>query len=155
LTGPFAGMTLAPMAREGQIGPFLLGTYEQELHPWIEGVLARPVRRVLDVGCSFGDYAVGFARRLPQTEAIAYDTDCWARGATRETAAAKGLTIWTVLGYCGPSQLAPRLDVPALVLSDGEGLETELLLPPPVEAFASATILVELHESDAPGVTDR
>jgi hypothetical protein len=155
LTGPFAGMTLAPMAGEGQIGPFLLGTYEQELHPWIEGVLARPVRRVLDVGCSFGYYAVGFARRLPQAEVIAYDTDRWARAAARETAAANGVTNLTVLGYCGPSQLARRLDVPALVLSDCEGFETELLLTPPVEAFASATVLVELHESEAPGVTDR
>jgi hypothetical protein len=155
LAGPFAGMALTPMAYKGQLGPVLLGTVEQDLHPWIGDLLARPFRRVIDVGCAFGYYAVGFARRLPQAEVLAYDTDWWARAATREAAAANGVANLTVGGYCSPSELARRLDVPALVFSDCEGFEAELLLTPPAGAFAAATILVELHEPEAPGITDR
>ena len=41
LSGPFAGMRLAPMALLEHAGPALLGTYEAELHPWLDRLLAR------------------------------------------------------------------------------------------------------------------
>jgi len=36
--GPFKGMTLTPMTYQEHIGPYLLGTYEMELHPWWDQV---------------------------------------------------------------------------------------------------------------------
>jgi hypothetical protein len=42
LGGPFQGMILTPMTYDEHIGPFLLGSYEEELHPWWESILRFP-----------------------------------------------------------------------------------------------------------------
>ena len=62
LAGPFAGMQLT---HEGILPLHLMGGYEHVLAPHLDRLLARPYDRILYIGCSFGNYAVGFARRLP------------------------------------------------------------------------------------------
>ena len=62
-SGPFCGMSLSEPTQREHLGPFLLGTYEAELHPWIEQALRQQYRAVLDIGAKFGYYAVGLARQ--------------------------------------------------------------------------------------------
>ena len=38
ISGPFVDMTLTEMTHQEHLGPFLLGCYESELHPWLERV---------------------------------------------------------------------------------------------------------------------
>ena len=73
--GPFAGMSYPVQASEGGRAPRLLGAYEASLHPVIETVIARAYRQVLDIGCAEGYYAVGLARRIPDTIVHARDSD--------------------------------------------------------------------------------
>jgi hypothetical protein len=153
LTGPFRGMTLTPMAHKENLGPFLLGTYEAELHGWIAELKGRSFAQVLDVGSRFGFYAVGLARLFPGSAVVAFDTDWWARKATREMARANGVASVEVRGFCDPTWLDEHLRPGALILSDCEGYERTLLCGATTPALDSATILVELHEVYAPGVT--
>ena len=81
-SGPFQGMILSPMTHREHLGPYLLGTYEAELHPWLEAAATGQFAQILDVGAKFGFYAVGLSRRIPDVPVIAFDTDWWARGAT-------------------------------------------------------------------------
>src|SRR3954451_18937011 len=62
--GPFAGMEYLPglEASSGDLVAKLLGTYERELHPVIEGWIAQPPAHMIDIGSAEGYYAVGLTR---------------------------------------------------------------------------------------------
>jgi hypothetical protein len=146
LNGPFAGMTLTSSAEQQHVGPYLLGTYEMELHGWIEQCLRGRFNQIVDIGTSFGYYAVGLARSFPRTPVIAFDPDWWARRAVAEMAAANGVSNITLERYCTSSWLARNLKSSALVVSDCEGYEATLFLDAPIPTLATATMIVELHE---------
>lgn len=149
--GPFRGLSLSPMTLREHLGPFLLGTYEAELHPWIESLLAGRFSQIIDVGSKFGYYAVGFARAYPGAKVIAFDTDWWARKATLEVAKANGVEASVrVSGFCSPSRLGSLLTDRALIISDCEGYERELFAPA-IPQLDAATLLIEVHEAAAPG----
>jgi hypothetical protein len=154
VSGPFAGMTLSPSAAREHLGPFLLGTYEFELHAWLAALLRGRFSQVIDVGAKFGYYAVGFARAFPSTPVVAFDTDWWARRATMEVARANSVeNRLSIQAYCSPRRLGEVLSHNALVISDCEGYEGELFAAPNPR-LASATLVIELHEAASPGVTD-
>ena len=79
VAGPFGGMVLTPMTKLEQLGPYLLGLYEGELNPVWERVFQSKYTQIIDVGAKFGYYAVGLARRYPESRVVAFDTDPWAR----------------------------------------------------------------------------
>jgi hypothetical protein len=154
LSGPFAGMALTPGVLEENLGPFLLGTYEGAIQPWIERVIAAGPRIVVDVGSKFGYYAIGLARRLPGSRVVAFDTDPWARWATMEMARANGCGV-EVLGYCNRAALERLAGPGTFVISDCEGYEDVLFGADSARALKGATLLIETHEGIAPGVEGR
>ncbi len=154
LDGPFKGMRLTGDAFLEQAGPYLLGTYEQELHPWLEKLLRSHFSQVWDIGAKFGYYAVGFGRAMPDTTIFAFDTDWWARRATARMTHANGLTNVELHKACLASTIASRLPERALIISDCEGYERQLFDDPNAPALQSATMLIETHDQFVPGVTD-
>lgn len=154
-SGPFKGLALTPMACEGHVGPYLLGTYEMELNPWWERVFRGRFRQIVNVGTNFGYYAVGLAQKFPDAAIVTFDTDWWARQATSEMAAANGVGTISIQGFCSPSWLAKNLEQHALVVSDCEGYEGELLCTTDIPTLNSVTLIVELHECFSPGVSSQ
>jgi hypothetical protein len=150
--GPFRGMALTPMTHDEHLGPYLLGTYESELHPWIEHLTGRRFRQVLDVGSKFGYYAVGLALRLPWTPIVAFDPDPWARKATEQMIAANGTSLVTVEPLCSAVWLDQYLAPNSLIVSDCEGFEGELFPSATTSALDSSTLIVEIHDNLIPGV---
>lgn len=155
VSGPFRGLRLTPMTWQEHIGPFLLGTYEMELHAWWETILGGPLPQVIDVGAQFGYYAVGIAMRCPQAAVVAFDTDRWARRAQREMAAANGVRNLSIHSGCTPEWLNRHVQPGALILSDCEGFEDELFSQVDLGAMARARAIIEVHEEVVPGVTAR
>ena len=155
LDGPFAGMTLSALSRAEHIGPYLLGTYEAELHETWSRLLQRDYSEFVDVGANFGYYAVGLARRFPATNVVAFDVDWWARKAVAEMCTANGTANVSIESWCDPSWLARYLKDNSLIISDCEGYEGALFCERMVPAFASCTFVIELHEAFVPGVTER
>lgn len=152
IAGPFKGMTLTPMTYQEHIGPYLLGTYEMELHPWWEHVFQQSFGQIIDVGAKFGYYAVGLAQRFPHATIVAFDTDWWARDAVREMVAANRVAGVSIQGFCSPAWLQENLRENALIISDCEGYERELFCTAEIPALASATMIIETHECFVPGV---
>ena len=145
VSGPFRGLRLTPRCCQEHIGPVLLGTYENELHGVIEDAIARAPTRVLDIGAKIGYYAVGLAKRLPTTPVEAFDTDWWARKATREVATLNAQENVATAGACTPRRLAavqPR----SLIVCDIDGAEVPLFTARPLPALATATLLIETHD---------
>jgi hypothetical protein len=155
LSGPFRGMVLSPATKAEQIGPFLLGVYESELHRAWDLVLSGNFNQIIDVGAKFGYYAIGIARRYPASRVLAFDTDRWARRAMAEMADDNQVSNVEVRGYCSPEWLAENLTEGSLILSDCEGFEGQLFCSVPIPNLASATLIIETHENAAQGVTAR
>jgi hypothetical protein len=155
LEGPFAGLVLTPATHAEHLGPYLLGVYESELDESWEVLLLGRYSQILDVGAKFGYYAVGLARRFPTIPVIAFDTDQWARRALREMSARNAANNVEVRGYCGPEWLAKNGAEGALIVSDCEGFEAELLSGDALPRLATATLLIETHDHLVPGVTSR
>ncbi len=151
-SGPFRGMILSPMTHREHLGPFLLGTYEAELHPWLEAIASRQYGQILDVGAKFGYYAVGLSRLSPGTSITAFDTDWWARAATQEMASANHTRNVTPAGFCSPRWLDRNLCPGSFILSDCEGYEGELFTKALTQSLDSATLLIEMHDNLIPGV---
>lgn len=146
--GPFTGMRYVEEPTWGTIGPYLVGSYEEELHPHLERLLAKNPSLVVVLGAADGYYAVGSAMRLPAARVLAVDTDGRATLRCRELAKRNGVSERVETkrhATCGLLQnwLRPS----TLVISDCEGAELELLDPERVPALREADVLVELHAS--------
>lgn len=145
--GPFAGMSFHRSDAPSAYLPILIGSYEHEIHGFIEAALARQPRVIVDIGCNAGFVAVGLARRAPDAVVHAFDIDVTAQDDCRKLAAINAVTDRVVIaGECTPSHLEALCAERALVFCDCEGHELELLDPAKVPALAQADIIVELHD---------
>jgi hypothetical protein len=155
-SGPFAGMDYVPTAAEGCLLPRLLGSYESELHPAIEGFAAAGLDAIIDIGCAEGYYAVGMARLSPTTEIHAHDIDTVAQAACAALAAKNGVADRvTVGGIFNGEDFAAFAGRKVLVLMDAEGAEDDLLKPADWPALKGMNLIVETHNVQRPGVTAR
>jgi hypothetical protein len=144
--GPFAGLRY-PRGRVASLSK-RLGSYERELHGWLEDALAAAPARFVDVGAADGFYAVGVARRGVPVDA--FELARTARAQVHELAALNAVRV-AISGRATAASLAPIDFTEALVLCDCEGAELELLTPALIERLTTATVIVEAHESVRPG----
>jgi hypothetical protein len=155
--GPFEGMRYVQVSHGSAYIPKLLGIYERELALYIEQVVKRQPRLVVDLGAAEGYYAIGMARRLPLAQVIAFEMDGEGQNALREMARLNGVDRRvTVLGRCEPHDLDSVLEneSEAIIICDVEGYEEKLLDPALVSALQRLPILVELHDFLIPTVTE-
>jgi hypothetical protein len=145
--GPFAGMEYLAAATEGALIPRLLGTYESELHPYLQRFAAEGLDTVVDVGCAEGYYAVGLARLMPQITVHAHDIDEAARTACTELAARNGVTDRVRIGGAFPPEgFEAFAGQRTLVMVDAEGAELDVLRPDLSPALAGMRLIVETHD---------
>lgn len=147
--GPFRGMRYPERASVGSaLVPKLLGSYERELQPVLEDILAREHSEIVDIGCAEGYYAVGLALRLPAARVFAYDTNAKAIALCRKMAELNGVTDRLVTGsFCDPGTLRSLpLTGRAIVVSDCEGYERELFTDAVVAFLAQHDVLIEVHD---------
>lgn len=153
-SGPFKGMKLTSAAMQGAYAPVLYGCYESELHGEIEKIIASPYAQILNIGCSFGYYTVGLARRMPQTTIYSYDIDAKARKNCLEMAALNEVAAHIHIGeeFRG-EDFQKFADAETLVLMDIEGAERFLLDPQKFPALQKMDVLVELHDLFDAGIS--
>lgn len=152
LTGPFAGMSYPPgfVMRQLFGGPYEVGSFELELHPVIERIIASRPGAVVNVGAAEGYYAVGLALRLDAARILAFELDSGLRAAAAELAERNGVAERIELrGLCTVAELE-RADPGAppggtAVIMDCEGAESELADPARVPWLAAARLVIELH----------
>lgn len=158
-TGPFRGMRyidldVAPMGTP--IAPSLLGSYEAELHPLFEDLIAQGFPRVVNIGSAEGYYAVGLALRMPDAHVFAFEADENTRALCRAMADLNGVAERIhIEGLCVPDRLNELVGGDrTLVICDCEGCELEVLDPDVARGLRAATMLVELHDFVNPRITE-
>jgi predicted O-methyltransferase YrrM len=124
----------------------------------IEDIVERRPRTIIDVGACYGYYALGFAKRCPATNVIAYELDPTHRNIIRKYSRLNRIASQVeVRGECTVASLAADLSQRpgSLVFMDVEGAEDALLCPDQAPGLRHAEIVVELHEMFVPGITTR
>jgi hypothetical protein len=147
--GPFRGMRYGKKHLPASVLlPKLVGSYESELHPALEMLLASAYDTVVDVGCAEGYYAVGLARRLASAQVYAFDTDLRAQQLCEEMARLNGVSDRVHIGgLCDEAQLLSlSLGSKALILADCEGYEKELFTPKAAEILRAHDLIIETHD---------
>ena len=149
--GPFAGLRYPQDIADSVTSPQLKrsGDYEKALVPVIAAEFNRKPPIFVDVGAAEGFYAVSGARLGIKT--IAYESSSLQRKALGRLAEANEADL-DIRGHC---RRVPNLPDDALLLMDVEGAETQLLGGDTPRRLAGTTVIVELHEMFAPGVTAR
>lgn len=146
-SGPFRGMRI-PLERSWDhcLAPYVLGSYEQELHGTIEYEIARlsalPKVKIVNIGCAEGYYAVGMACRIPNSLVWVIDTP-EAVNVAGLAAAFNGVQLMVGGAF---EVVFSETD---LIISDCEGAEIDYLDKERFPDLWHATIIVECH--DVPG----
>ena len=155
LHGPLAGMDFLGESAEGCHVAKLLGCYEQPLQPFIEAAIQAQYPLILNIGCAEGYYAVGMARRMPDTRVLAFDLNLNAQKVCAELIAKNKVTDRVTVGALfKPADFAQHMGQKVLVLCDIEGAERELLDPVNAPALLGMDVIVESHECLIPGITE-
>jgi hypothetical protein len=150
--GPFAGMRYPTRPLVTALLPKLAGTYELELQPAIEEMLARVPDRLIDVGSADGYYAVGTARR--GVPVVAFESRRSGRYLCSRLAGCNGVRVeQRRRASAAALEHALAVDHPALIC-DIDGGERSLLDPAAVPALRRTHAIVETHDEWDAGVTD-
>lgn len=147
--GPFQGLRYAQMISfASSLYPKLLGSYESELHPWIEEVCEAGYSEIIDVGCAEGYYVIGLALRNPQAMVYAYDTYELARQICAEGATLNGVgdrvTVRSLFTAEELSSIPIRRR--GLIVCDCDGGENEIFTEQTGRQFADWDLLIETHD---------
>ena len=151
LAGPFKGLTYPPQILLLHCNTHsLLGTYEAELHPWLERLLGNGYDCAMVIGCGEGYYAVGIAQRN-RIRVSAYDTCITARHTCRQLAEANRVSQYVrVRSWCDPEKINRLRGMRCLIVSDCEGYEQNLFTAETAPALAQSDLLIELHDRGIP-----
>jgi len=147
--GPFQGLKHSgARSVASAFLPKLLGSYESELHPVLEGMLLNDYSTIVDIGCAEGYYAVGLGLRFPRARVYAFDTDPEACEMCAEMAKLNGLgDRISIAGFCDEAALKSiPLGNRALIISDCEGYEGRLFGPELAVFLANHDLIVEAHD---------
>lgn len=158
LEGPFKGMKYVDEAFGSAYLPKVIGSYEHELHPLIDEYLRTDFDRFVDFGAAEGYYAIGFALKMPNLKVVTFDISKRARWLQSDLAKRNGVRDRLDIRAEGdPASLNAALEGARkpLVVCDCEGYEDALLRPDLAPNLARSTLLVEMHDHDCPGVTER
>jgi hypothetical protein len=157
-SGPFRGLRYIREAHCSQLAPKIAGTYERELHPFLERLVASRPDVFIDVGAAEGYYAVGSAVAGWSPRIVAFESESDARRALLELAALNNLSASRIelREACSPSALDSLLGEHAhpAVIMDVEGFEALLLDPLRLPNLRRALILLEHHDFVLPGLRD-
>ncbi|MGK2962886.1 MAG: hypothetical protein ACSLFK_12165 [Gemmatimonadaceae bacterium] len=134
----------------------LIGSFEEELHPWIERLIERGFSDVIFIGGGEGYHAVGMARRMELSRFVVFDTLIAARQACNQLAEQNAVKSRMQLrGFCGAEAFYDLEIAGSLIFSDCGGAELALLDPVLYPALRTATLLVETHDLFDARITSR
>ena len=156
LNGPFKGMKYPSIdITELTLAPKISGSYEGHLSPVINEMICTPYENIIDVGCAEGYYAVGFAKRIPQSTVHCYDVNESDLEFCKKMADLNGVSNLTYNKFCSPDTLINfNYGKRSLIFCDCEGYELELFTSKVVTALKNTDVLVELHDVINPIISE-
>lgn len=156
-SGPFRGMIFPDLQARGYFGVtmMLVGSFEEELHPFFENLPLTEYSEVINIGAAEGYYAVGFAMRCPNSKVYAFEYEEYVQSKSKVLATANEVIGKIEFkGWCDATSLAQiPITKRGFVFCDCEGGEVDILDPSLAPNLLRCDILVELHDLLVPNVT--
>lgn len=157
MSGPFKGMYQSSEGVFSVWYPRILGVYERELFPVFEEIVNMKPARIVDVGAAEGYLAIGFMKRLPDVQMVAFEMLERGREVIHYFADKNGFDEGlTIMGEADEKELsavlAEEIEGDQVLIMDIEGYEEVLLNPKKIVGLGKTHVLVELHEFAVPNV---
>jgi hypothetical protein len=145
-SGPFAGMIYPLNSATSRWSiPKLVGSYESELHPFLEIARKRKYDCVIDIGSAEGYYASGLAMML-QVPVYAYDPEPREKAFAVKMSERNGVaSLVTMSDLFGVDDMRRFAGLRALVICDCEGFEEVLFRAETLELTRDWDLIIELH----------
>jgi hypothetical protein len=144
--GPFSGLQFRRDAKK------LLGTYEHELHDSVEELICFKPDVILNIGSADGYYALGLAKRLPESKVFAFDLNKKFEGIISELANRNNVTVHFFARAFDKNDLTHVNGLKTAVVLDVEGAEMQVL-----ETLGSSLngmfLIIETHDIFVPDIT--
>ena len=155
VTGPFAGMIVSSEHVFGAPIAKLLGTYEKELHPYLQKIIQSGVSKVMDIGGAEGYYAIGMALQESVKHVLVWESLGTGREIKKKLAQSNLVEGKIRINEeCDEAALYEAImhsSTNGFLIMDIEGAELELLSLRVCEALHSWKFIVEIHEFIIPG----
>jgi hypothetical protein len=148
LNGPFKGMKYPSIdITELTLAPKITGSYEGHLTPLIYKIIDSPYDNIIDVGCAEGYYAVGLAKKIPQSVVHCFDINEFDLNFCKQMAHVNNASNLTFNKFCYPETLINfKYGKRTLIFCDCEGYEIELFTGEVIAALKNTDVLIELHD---------
>jgi hypothetical protein len=148
LIGPFKGLHFNA-GNTGASSNFakMLGSYESEIHPFIETALKNNYTNLINIGSDDGYYAIGFAARIPELKIYVFDTNKVAWHSLQQNAVANGVGERILQsGLFSINDLKVFADGQRnLFVVDCEGAEKEIFTRANIIGLLNSDLIIELH----------
>ena len=125
----------------------MLGSYESEIHPFIENAIKNNYTNLINIGSDDGYYAIGFAAKMNALKIYAFDTNKAAWPALQQNALANGVGDRILQsGLFTANDLSVFADGQRnLFMVDCEGAEKEIFNESNISGLLNSDLIIELH----------
>lgn len=157
VSGLFKGLKYPEFKSFGSaLFPKIIGSYEDELHPYFKTLLAQKYDYILDIGCAEGYYAVGLAKLAPSSIIQAYDTNKNAIDFCKKMAELNHVINIDFYSFCS-NQTLKEFDFKnkSLIISDCEGYEEILFDTENISKLINCDLIIESHDMIKLGIKEK
>lgn len=146
--GPFKGLHFNA-GNTGASSNFakMLGSYESEIHPFIEKALDNKYANLINIGSDDGYYAVGFASKMKDIKIYAFDSNKEAWSSLQQNAMANGVEEKVLQAglFCAQDLSVFADGQRNLFIVDCEGAEKEIFKKNNINGLINSDLIIELH----------
>ncbi len=124
----------------------VLGTYESELHPYLDRLKGRFYQTIINIGCAEGYYAGGFSNLFPQSDLVLFETiEKYWKDIEKTLELNQFKESHRIYGECTVESLRKTITSQTFIFCDCEGCEYKLLDPDILPGLKECDLLLELH----------
>ena len=157
LNGAFKGLQYPSLdITESALVPKIVGSYEYQLQPWLHRIINTSYSDIIDIGSAEGYYAVGLAKRMPNTVVHCYDINEKDIEFSKQMAKVNNVSNLTWNAFCNENTLLNfAYRGKTLIICDCEGYELELFTKTVADKCKRVDFLIELHDVINPVISSQ
>jgi len=132
---------------ESTLVPKIVGSYEYQLQHWLSQIINTNYSDIVNIGSAEGYYAVGLAKKMPNTVIHCYDINEKDIEFSKQMAKANNASNLTWNTFCNENTLLNfAYRGKTLIICDCEGYELELFTKTVIDKCKHVDFLIELHD---------
>ena len=154
LNGPFKGLSYLRVSTGSMLLAKIIGSYEEPIMHIFEKIVSeKKYKKIIDIGCAEGYYAVGLAKLLPHCQITAVDNNSFALNLCKKLAKLNATKNLIFLNEFTENIIQDSNLVDTFIICDIEGDELVVLNPNNAKFLLNCDLLIECHDFLIEGTT--